>query len=675
MDLKSEKKLYEKVELIKGENINSSLKIIEKYNTSEKTNLFSFHKSKINILFFFLSEYGFILILLFILCIIYLLPQNHSAKTFTSKSSNIFNSDYIPKIFIHISDIHITLNNRQKLDGSSIFLSSIYEYKPDFFITTGDLVDNFVGKNYKMGGQNNEDWKVYNISIRKNLAKFPVIDVSGNHDLWAVERPTSLNNNFLKYSFMFNRANVKNEDDFLIKKVNKFGLTFILLNDYRFPVIRPPYGAETLMTKKQLDKLEYMIDNLEEDECYILSHYPIDRAILTKSSKGKNIEKIISNKKVGFIFTGHNHPNSFDIVHHGSEGGLEFCTPSAFDKKKAGLITIDNGNLIYHEVHIPFFGEKPLFFLTYPVPNEQISSHHIFNLNTFDIRIIAYIPNKNIKLKIEGDIKGEMHYVKTLNNGALLYSFSVNLPDGSYKIHIYDESGYSCNINSSFTVGEKFKGKKEKYLYNTRFLFSYRFMIIPFWICLLIIIFPFGPDMNFKIVKIIENIIGKETKNVFNYVSLVFYTLVFSPFILRLRFRTIVNKILRYIFFIAFIYPLVLPIHFSEKFEGVRGYSFFVFFVTKSRVFYEHWSLQMTSIYYLGIIYPYVLFLSGKKYYPKKPKIILFINSIFCVISFIIIIYINFRAVNQSISYGYLFFTPGFIIMLVLLFIFSYIFY
>jgi len=442
------------------------------------------------------------------------------------------------------------LNNRQKLDGSSIFLSSIYEYKPDFFITTGDLVDNFVGKNYKMGGQNNEDWKVYNISIRKNLAKFPVIDVSGNHDLWAVERPTSLNNNFLKYSFMFNRANVKNEDDFLIKKVNKFGLTFILLNDYRFPVIRPPYGAETLMTKKQLDKLEYMIDNLEEDECYILSHYPIDRAILTKSSKGKNIEKIISNKKVGFIFTGHNHPNSFDIVHHGSEGGLEFCTPSAFDKKKAGLITIDNGNLIYHEVHIPFFGEKPLFFLTYPVPNEQISSHHIFNLNTFDIRIIAYIPNKNIKLKIEGDIKGEMHYVKTLNNGALLYSFSVNLPDGSYKIHIYDESGYSCNINSSFTVGEKFKGKKEKYLYNTRFLFSYRFMIIPFWICLLIIIFPFGPDMNFKIVKIIENIIGKETKNVFNYVSLVFYTLVFSPFILRLRFRTIVNKILRYIFFI-----------------------------------------------------------------------------------------------------------------------------
>ena len=102
---------------------------------------------------------------------------------------------------------------------------------------------------------------------------------------------------------------------------------------------------ETNINKKQLDILENVIDNLKEEECYILSHYPVDRALLTKSSKGNYFEDIISNKNVGFIFTGHQHPNKVNIIHHGSKGGLEFCTSSAFDKKRAGLITIDNNNL------------------------------------------------------------------------------------------------------------------------------------------------------------------------------------------------------------------------------------------------------------------------------------------------------------------------------------------
>jgi hypothetical protein len=39
--------------------------------------------------------------------------------------------------------------------------------------------------------QNEEDWKIYNKSIRTPLSKFDVIDVSGNHDLWAVKEATS----------------------------------------------------------------------------------------------------------------------------------------------------------------------------------------------------------------------------------------------------------------------------------------------------------------------------------------------------------------------------------------------------------------------------------------------------------------------------------------------------
>lgn len=210
------------------ENINSQKKtkdqkcsniidIIEKNNN--QTN-------KVHTIYFFLSELSLFFIFGLFLLILYLIPQYHSAKTFTSKDSIIFNSNYIPKIFIHTTDIHISSKKQNLVDGSSIFLNSLYEYKPDFFLMTGDIVDNYIGKLNKVGGQNNEDWKIYNISIRSQIAKFPVIDVSGNHDLWEIKKVNSENNYFLDHSFMFNRSNVFEEKDFFIKKVKKLILLF-----------------------------------------------------------------------------------------------------------------------------------------------------------------------------------------------------------------------------------------------------------------------------------------------------------------------------------------------------------------------------------------------------------------------------------------------------------------
>ena len=360
INVKTELNNFEKVEI---GNASNEIKMLENSKELEKMKNFEKMTNKENIIYFFISEFGLIFIMVFILLIIFISPQYHSAKTFTSKISNkIFDSNYSPKIFIHTTDLHITLNKPRRLDGSTIFVTSLLEYKPDSFLMTGDIVDNWLGKNNMVGGQNEEDWKIYNKSIRTPLSKFDVIDVSGNHDLWAVKEATSYNNYFLDHSFRFNRKNIKNEEDFFIKKIIKFNKTFILLNDYRFPVIRPPYGADNHINKKQLDYLENYLDNLKEDECIILSHYPVDRAILSKSSNGKSFEEIISNKKVSFIFTGHYHPKKVIMIHHGSEGGLEFCTSSAFDKKRAGLITLDNDNLIYHEVYIPYYGSKPLFF-------------------------------------------------------------------------------------------------------------------------------------------------------------------------------------------------------------------------------------------------------------------------------------------------------------------------
>ena len=134
------------------------------------------------------------------------------------------------------------------------------------------------------------------------ISKFPIIDVAGNHDVWAVDSLTSKENKFLDNSFIFNRSSIKNENDFIIKKLKIFNLTFILFNDYRFPVPRPPYGNEPYTNREQLDLLENMIDELENEECFILTHYNVDRMWFITSSKGHNFEEIISKKNVYAIF-------------------------------------------------------------------------------------------------------------------------------------------------------------------------------------------------------------------------------------------------------------------------------------------------------------------------------------------------------------------------------------
>ena len=662
---------------VRGQIVNTQFKLDDSKTIIAVENRKLFPEKKIShILFIFITELGFFLIYLIILLIFFVTPQYHSAKTFTSKNSTkSFDSNYIPKIFIHLTDIHISTKLQKLLDGSLIFINSILEYKPDLFIMTGDLVDNLVGKTNSMGGQNKEDWEIYNKTVRNFLSKYPVIDIAGNHDMWAVRKPTSSSNNFLSHSFSFNRTDVQKEEDFFLRKVKMFNITFLLLNDYRFPVVRPPYGIESHITKKQLDILEGMIDDLDEgEECYILTHYAIDRGLFTKSSKGNKIQDIVSNEKVSFIFSGHEHPSNVKIIHHGSKGGVEFCTPSPYNHKKTGLITIDNDNLVYHQVYIPYYTKKPLFFLTYPVPNEQLSSHHIFNLNNFEIRVIAYVSDENIKLKIGGDIKGDLKYNMTLNNGALLYSYPVNLTDGSYKINIYDKSGYSCDIKTEFTIGQKYKGKKEKYFKKIRFFLAFYFMIIPFWIYLFIIIFPFCSDLNLGIVKSIEKYIEEDKKTNINIILLILYSIILSPFFLRLRFQANKN-ILKYVISIAFIYPLILPLHFSKIFDGIIGYSFFIFYVTKSKVFYEDMALLYTCIYYLGVIFPYVFFNAGKKYYTKQTVIVTIFNAIFFFVFSSFGFLVNFIGVNQSISLGYLFLTPAFFLMWIVLLIFSIIFF
>ena len=652
----------------KDEKINKIINIKQKDLKKEKCdnlNLINEEEicHKIKIFPFYLSEFGLFAIILFIVLISYLIPQYFPGKLFHSKKSvSPFNSNYIPKILIHITDVHVSHRKPEKTNDSITFIKEVVEYKPDLILTTGDYVDNYEEWKFQnFGNQRKPDWEIYNNSIIPLLSEFNVIDIPGNHDVWALDSAISEYNYFLDCSFIYNRTNVKNNDDFFIRKINNMNLTFILFNDYRFPVSRPPYGLDSHTSKHQLDLLENMIDNLEEEECFILSHYNVERTWFQKSTKGHTFYEIISKKKVAALFTGHYHPKKVGIVHHGSEGGLEFCTSTPFKKHRAGLITIDNDNFIYHEIYISSPGKKPLFIMTYPVPNEQISGHHIFNMNNFEIRVLSFITDKNITLRVEGDIEGELEYKMTINNGAILYSLPVNLTNGSYKIHAFDIDRKLCDINREFFIGESYKGKKEKGISNQRALLIIRLSAIPMLIILFIIIFPIRCGNQFKIILSLENYINGNNYELINSFLKYFLLIILGPFISRNRFLKL-NAFSRYSIFILSLYPIILPIHIFNKMNGKIGFAFNVFIVIGKYFQYEHWAMEITYIYYLTIIIPNVLYVTSL----KTNKIIYLFNLITSYVIIIGTLVINFNALSQTTSFIYLFFTPYIILLIII---------
>ena len=293
-------------------------------------------------------------------------------------------------------------------------------------------------------------------------------------------------------------------------------------------------------------------------------------------------------------------------------------------------------------------------------------------MNTFDIRVISYVIDENIKLKIEGDINGYLIYDHTLKNGALLYKYHINdLKVGKYNIHIYDENDYGCDIKTEFTIGETYKGKKEKYIFKSKFFLVIRFLLIPFFIFSFIIVFPFFPKFNIPIVKNIErNIEGTQLNNLnpkFKYIILIFL----SPFFLRYRLQSKeqIKNIIPWTIFIAFIYPLIFPIHFMKSINGKIGYSFLVFVVLDGKTRYEHWALEFTFIYYLTTLFPFILFASGKKYYNRKNIIFIVINSFICITGWTISMFFNFVKVHEGISIGYLLFSTSYIYIFIILLI------
>ena len=496
----------------------------------------------------FFSEFSYLIIGILIFLIGAIIPLRHETTEYNSFEGPPWNSSLDPLIFTHISDIHIKSFNN--IDKYRTLFQTAKKLGANFHLLTGDIADDYKKRYFpKVGKQNQKDWKLYKELIETEFYNETILDIAGNHDMFGVITPFNKDFGYLDVSKTFTRNNTKTISDFWIKTVNIEGINFILLNPFNFPVVHPPYAFFAHPPEKLLNLLEKEINNI--GPCSILIHYPTDFFFRKQNKKGHNLKKIVKNKNVQYIFSGHTHPGNFQIKHHGY-GGLEFIGTSTKKTKDFGIVTIDNGRLVYNRVKFKK-NKFENYFMTYPIPIEQITKTHNFNEKNTEIRIISYKKEIEDNLYISGDFNGKLEYQRELKNGAKLYSMPLNISsEGKYEI-TFKAPGYE--IKREFFFGKKVKIKGEKIGLIKTFVIPHIISTIFIFLCLLIITFPLKIfDFSYIDDWIINNLDGK-----WYYFIL---CILLCPLILNYRICTNAQLYFRIILFFFLIYPLALPFNF-----------------------------------------------------------------------------------------------------------------
>ena len=604
----------------------------------------------------FLSEFSYLIIGAIMIPIGTLIPSSHETIEYISFEGPSWNSSSDPIIFTHISDIHIT--SFCKANKYRTVFKMAKKLKANFHLLTGDIADDYKKRYFpKVGKQYQKDWKLYKEIIETELYNETILDVAGNHDMFGVITPFNKDFGYLDVSKTFTRNNTKTIKDFWMKNITIEGMNFILLNPYNFPVVHPPYGFFSHPSKKFLNLLEREINNI--GPCSILIHYPIDFFFWKKNKKGHNLRKIMKNKNIQYIFSGHTHPFKFQIKHH-KYGGLEFIGTSTIKTHDFGIVTIDNGRLVYNRVK---FKENKFenYFMTYPVPIEQLSKSDDFNEKNTEIRIISYKNEIEDNLYITGDFNGKLEYQRELKNGAKLYSMPLNiLSEGKYKI-TFKTPG--CEIEREFYVGKKIEIKGERIDLVKTLVLPLIISVIFIFLCLLIITLPIK-IINFSFID--DWIIGHLDGKWYYYIICI----ILCPFLLNYRICTNTPLYFRIVLFFLLIYPLALPFHFFEPIKGYIGYSFLCFYFIKNKVLYEEWSIFFNAFYLFFIISPISITVSGFKFkqscfYKFHFFLLYFFYAGICAI--------NFRFAGESVKLLLLFFHPCFVIIPVILNVLMYI--
>ncbi|EAY03546.1 hypothetical protein TVAG_041980 [Trichomonas vaginalis G3] len=326
---------------------------------------------------------------------------------------------------------------------------------------------------------NKDDWEIYNNSVLPLIRKgnHEYFEIAGNHDLMNVK---SFNSpaNYYKYYVS------ENETDLYARKIvlntthEKYNV--ILFNPVTVPFPSALLGCMPYVAKAQMD----MIEQLYEPNVSTIwvCHYPRQYLRSAKSYKGNSLHDLLRDGKL--YICGHAHPEEPMLFH--IDGYLSIVATALLRKSTAILYTVDNGAI---NAHIFDSMEEQSLFITYPQIKKQVSKHSVFNLNDFPVRVIAVKDNEWVKVRIDGEEYGNMTFINRTDRNHSFYSLDVHVENGEHTLEVYDNNGYSEEIE--FFVGEKSKRFTERklrihipifyFIVTPGIVIFYLLMLLPFW--------------------------------------------------------------------------------------------------------------------------------------------------------------------------------------------------
>lgn len=402
--------------------------------------------------------YLFIFVLTFLM--MYLVPIKHvSPKILVADSVEEFDEENYPIHILHLTDIHASDNFPEAVERLKTVLTYSKDYiRPNFVILTGDLADDYVGAEEPTRSKQIEGhWKLYSGAIEESgISMDNVLEVFGNHDLWATLRY----NKSEAYSWKYAKSIPENADFFSYSKT-KNGVRFVAFNSQEFPT---GYGALQYInafTREMLDSFESEISKESDaNVTFVAIHNIIDliHPFNTKSSSGKTFSDMLVENNVPALTNGHNHPNYIETLHVGRKymelTGTALKTTDGFQ-----IISYDNNHLNYHFYRLSDWVDDKVFIITYPTPTNMSITNS--KLDSFKIRVVLFSNNTNEQFTYsinDGEKTGTLSYYATLGPGSTLYqSSTLSFTSGVHKLTVNGtEVEFAVNVETGpFTEPKK----------------------------------------------------------------------------------------------------------------------------------------------------------------------------------------------------------------------------
>lgn len=611
---------------------------------------------------YFLSQYLFFIVIMLSFALSNQSTSTHIAEERHCSSSDgrYWSDNYDPDYFYHMTDVHITHYIQSTLDNFEKSLQVGASFKSKSVLITGDLVDNYYLPFYPSQIQETkqilEDWIQYSEMAKKYSQNFErIIESFGNHDVPRIFSKDSDDFYYSKYSMIakwHNNFTLPNDTyDIFTENIGNF--TFLVLNPIFFPIPPLPFNYYIHAPTEYIKKVEDVLNNIPIDRNVILStHYqgPVWSQwyipLTISTSTNRFFSTILQNKKVKMLLTGHNHGANRMVMHYGDS--FEVCASDLRYNSKSGLVTNDNGNIIYHWFSI----DKPTYsFVTFPAPIDQTTSRTECSIQK--VRVITFLKNSENQTFVEIDGKTlKLQPVRKLanNNDAWLLEADTSfLTNGRHHLKLVGEE----EEEFEFLIGPSSKIESTKELLYDDMLWAHLQWIglIILIVVFLCVTFPIPSnkylsfDGYWRWINKSDNFSHHNSlnKNTSTVSKDVIYWL-FSVFLGFIGIRSRVMKLpekLRIGLFISVLVSLFLPVftfdvegHFGFMFifgyflgdgsgkynpyNGFGGYLSHVFGIFEMR--YEEWCPFLGFFYFAVAVVPVILFASSLGMKPMNEK-------------------------------------------------------